>query len=354
MTSVPPPPSAQWQLAFLGKLQRLFSEGDFTATYKFALLMALADLAVEQGTDDGSELALTVRQIAERFVQMYWCHAAPYNGMGDGAVQGVLVQNRGTQAAVVSAILQFRARSGARTLQQAKAVGAYAELLSEVAKTVAAQPLAYMQNFGGVEDQFLYERRGRGVVVLKEYVAYCLRRFHPLVQQLARGHWVGHIKANRLNHTLLGDAGDLEDFLFGSSRQSLAVVGEGLRKLDGARCFYCGHAMVGADVDHFVPFALYPRDMAHNFVLAHPQCNRSKSDSLAGKQHLERWVQRLTHKSAQLQEIGNRAGMVADAHTTRRVAAWGYGNGYQSGSRAWLKAARYEAIDLEYLACLAA
>lgn len=213
MTSVPPPPSAQWQLAFLGKLQRLFSEGDFTATYKFALLMALADLAVEQGTDDGSELALTVRQIAERFVQMYWCHAAPYNGMGDGAVQGVLVQNRGTQAAVVSAILQFRARSGARTLQQAKAVGAYAELLSEVAKTVAAQPLAYMQNFGGVEDQFLYERRSRGVVVLKEYVAYCLRRFHPLVQQLARGHWVGHIKANRLNHTLLGDAGDLEDFL---------------------------------------------------------------------------------------------------------------------------------------------
>ena len=34
------------QLAFLTKLQRLFSEGDFTATYKFALLMALADICV--------------------------------------------------------------------------------------------------------------------------------------------------------------------------------------------------------------------------------------------------------------------------------------------------------------------
>ena len=43
------PPSAEQQLAFLTKLQRLFAEGDFTATYKFALLIALSDLAVELG-----------------------------------------------------------------------------------------------------------------------------------------------------------------------------------------------------------------------------------------------------------------------------------------------------------------
>ena len=48
-----PPPSPEAQLAFLSKLQRLFAEGDFTATYKFALLIALADLAVERGRDDG-------------------------------------------------------------------------------------------------------------------------------------------------------------------------------------------------------------------------------------------------------------------------------------------------------------
>ena len=50
------PPSADQQLAFLTKLQRLFAEGDFTATYKFALLIALSDLAVELGADDGAEL----------------------------------------------------------------------------------------------------------------------------------------------------------------------------------------------------------------------------------------------------------------------------------------------------------
>ena len=60
MTGAPaqPPPSAEEQLAFLSKIQRLYAEGDFTATYKFALLVALADLAVELGHDDGAELPL--------------------------------------------------------------------------------------------------------------------------------------------------------------------------------------------------------------------------------------------------------------------------------------------------------
>ena len=55
------PPSAEQQLAFLTKLQRLFAEGDFTATYKFALLIALSDLAVELGADDGGELPLATQ-----------------------------------------------------------------------------------------------------------------------------------------------------------------------------------------------------------------------------------------------------------------------------------------------------
>lgn len=35
-----PPPSADEQLSFLSKVQRLFGEGDFTATYKCALLIS--------------------------------------------------------------------------------------------------------------------------------------------------------------------------------------------------------------------------------------------------------------------------------------------------------------------------
>ena len=57
-------PSPEAQLVFLSKLQRLFAEGDFTATYKFALLISLADLAVELGDDSGEALELGHRGIA--------------------------------------------------------------------------------------------------------------------------------------------------------------------------------------------------------------------------------------------------------------------------------------------------
>lgn len=38
-----PPPSPEQQIAFLQQLQRLLDEGSFTATYKYALLHAIAD-----------------------------------------------------------------------------------------------------------------------------------------------------------------------------------------------------------------------------------------------------------------------------------------------------------------------
>ena len=42
-----PIPSEATQLGFLADVQRVLEEGRFTATYKFALLIALTDLAVE-------------------------------------------------------------------------------------------------------------------------------------------------------------------------------------------------------------------------------------------------------------------------------------------------------------------
>ncbi len=347
-----PPPSAEAQLAFLTKLQRLFAEGDFTATYKFALLIALADLAVEQGTDTGDELQLTTRQVAERFIQLYWRQAAPYGTGRLDTEPGVLVQNLGAQAAVVAAIAAFRAKVRTASPQVAALHPDYAKLLSAVAQTVTAQPLNYLQNFGGGTDEFLYTRTP-GKVLLKSGVAFCLRRFQPLVNQLARSHWVTHIKGNRRNQTILGEADDLEEFLFETSRQSLALLGAELRKLDGPKCFYCGQGIASAEVDHFIPFAHYPRDLAHNFVLAHPACNRSKSDMLAAKRHLQRWLTRLLERSDDIAAIGRQVGMVADGSVSRRVASWGYSGAVAAGARAWLEPNLFERVDNSYVQLIA-
>lgn len=343
-----PPPTADAQLTFLTKLQRIFAEGDFTATYKYALLISLADLAVEVGADDGRDLQLSTRLIGERFIQLYWRQATPYGTGRAGSLPAVLVQNSGVQAAVLTAVSAFRAQFNASSPQAARAHPEFQRLLSTVTQTVSAQPLNYLQNFGGTTDEFIYERSVPGQVRLKPGVTYCLRRFQPLVQQLPRSHWVGHLKGNRRNHSILGEADDLEEFLFATPRQSLVLLVEGLRLLDGSKCFYCRQGVESTDVDHFIPFSQYPRDLAHNFVLAHPGCNRSKSDTLAAKPHLERWLERLDRQSDAIAEVGLAAGMVVDSAVSHRIAAWGYGGVIASGGRAWLAANQYELVDAGY------
>jgi hypothetical protein len=61
-------PTPEKQIQFLVNLQRLLDEGLFVASYKFALLLALADLSVEKGDDSGAELLLNTEAIAEKFL----------------------------------------------------------------------------------------------------------------------------------------------------------------------------------------------------------------------------------------------------------------------------------------------
>ena len=76
------PPTASEQVDFLQKVQRILGEGSFVATYKYALLQALADLAVVRGDDLGGPLTLATREIAEAMIQLCWRQAAPFPARG--------------------------------------------------------------------------------------------------------------------------------------------------------------------------------------------------------------------------------------------------------------------------------
>jgi 5-methylcytosine-specific restriction endonuclease McrA len=341
-------PSLEAQLEFLTKLQRLFSEGDFTATYKFALLMALTEICVEQGADNADAMVVLHKDIANKFIDLYWQQTAPYGcGLPD-TTTGVLVQNNGAQAAVITAISAFRLKNPGVTPITARRSLNFADLVRAVTQTVAAQPINFLQNLGGTTVQFLYERQ-RGSIRLLPGISYCLRRFQPLVNQLSRAHWIQHVKGNRLNHPFLGGVDDLESFLFETPRQALATIGVELRKLTDNRCFYCGGGVHEVDVDHFIPFAQYPRDLMHNFVLAHPSCNRSKSDTLASKAHLERWRDYADRHADDLSDIGIAAGRTADLQSSLAVTSWSYRLGYSSGAHAWIKGKQYCLIDRSYI-----
>ncbi len=337
-------PSAEDQLDFLAKIQRLFNESDFSSTYKYALLISLADLAVELGKDDNSELELSNKQISERFIELYWQKSSPYKTSKINE-SGILFQNNGTQAAIIKAINDFREKNNCNSLQAAKQSRNYKRLITTIASTVSKQPINYLQNIGGGMLPFLYERNTSSIT-LKIGVAYCLRRFQPLIQQLARSRWTDFIKKNTKNISILGEKDDLNSFLFETSRKTLAQVCKGLKGLYGSKCFYCNKSTSDLEVDHFIPFSLYPRDLMHNFVLACPTCNRSKSDTLAAKIHFDKWMGLTTNNYDAIARIGNQVGVSSNLETSIAITKWAYGVVQKDESCLWLRPNTYEKLKV--------
>jgi 5-methylcytosine-specific restriction endonuclease McrA len=101
-----------------------------------------------------------------------------------------------------------------------------------------------------------------------------------------RGAWVRFVWQQNMD--TLGETADLNEFLFGSERASLAAVRPVLMELQRGACFDCGSALTAAnmDVDHFIAWARYPVDLGHNFVLADRACNNKKRDLLPAIGHL--------------------------------------------------------------------
>ena len=87
------------RIQFLRNLQNLLEEGDFSSTYKYALLHALADIAVEAPELGDGPLEVHTTQLGAKFIEYYWRQARPF---GVREASGVLLQNVGQQAAVLN------------------------------------------------------------------------------------------------------------------------------------------------------------------------------------------------------------------------------------------------------------
>ena len=101
-------PSPEDQVRFIANIERILSEGSFVATYKYALLVALVELAIERGDDSNRELTLPICDIADRFAELYWRQAAPYEAVGASGVGLVLHQNKGKQAGAITRLAKLR------------------------------------------------------------------------------------------------------------------------------------------------------------------------------------------------------------------------------------------------------
>jgi hypothetical protein len=329
-----PAPEAERQVQFLFNVQRLLSDGSFVATYKFALLLSLADLAVERGDDTTEALWLDTRDLAEKFVGLYWRQLLPWVHGGSGAT-GRLHQATGSAAAILSQIGKAHERFEGSLVRLRRDRAAWDRLLKAVARTIEVMPLWKLQTVGRDKLAFLYPNVGHGNrLCLHGEAVYCLRRFRDLIGDMAESAWVRFVRHLSRNKTLLGEGPDLAGFLFGYDRTTLGAVRGLLLEVDGNRCFYCAGAIRGESaVDHFIPWARYPLDLGHNFVLADSRCNGEKADRLAAFEHLERWCERNARPdwaTALEQRM-----LPHDFRRTSRVAGWAYAQAESGHSTVW-------------------
>jgi len=307
-------------IAFAEKVLELLEEGRYTATYKYAVLLALIDVCLEQTQRSGAPPDMvTTRQLADKIVELYWPHTVPF---AVRTTATVLKQNVTGQAEIVSAILKFRTRnapdpSAPRWHARIAKPKAYESLVSQVEWKLIEMPLPRLQILGRSESRFIYEfgwdqRIGRGRVaryqagargefdnrlLLKPSVGEYLLQLSGLLRPLIQRRWAAMVaELNRLEES------QLDAFLFGADRTQTAKVRAGLWEIQDRRCFYCHERVrdpAQAEVDHFVPWSRHQDDGLDNLVVADRRCNGAKSSSLAAAEHVANWARRFAAQSAE-------------------------------------------------------
>ncbi len=318
---------------FAEKLIGLLDQGSFVSTYKYAVLLGLMDLCLEQGGRDGAPPAMvTTRQLARKVIGLYWPHTRPFQVPGHPA--RVLKQNPDRQARIVSLVAEYRASRAAdpsAPLYRAREEDrrGMEALEREVEWKLVEMPLPKLQRVGGQLDDFVYRigwndgiKRSRfgkdfdNRIHFRPGAAGHLVALAAVIRPLVHRQWV--LMVTRLNGV---PESRLEDFLFERDRSAVAVLAGPLQELQRGRCFYCDLELgrKQREVDHFIPWARHPDDGIANLVLADVGCNRSKRDFLADLGHVERWGQRLSDHGAELGRIATELRRPRDESTTTGV-----------------------------------
>lgn len=334
-------PSPQFQVEFIDRIQRLLDSGNFVATYKYALLISLCNVAVEQGFDDEREQAVAVRDLGEQFLRLYWTHVRIYPG-----TEEQLRQNSGGPAAILTTVAN--ARRATANPDRSDAYRSLPEnILREATRRVRQMPLMKLQTIGREKqdpdhpDNFLYPTQVQdGCIVLRPGVSACLRRFRSLIVSSAQAGWAEYV---RRHNPELGVGYDLEEFLFGSNRTAVHALAPVLLDLQKGRCFYTGRPLEVADshVDHFIPWAKFPIDSPVNLVLASGPANLQKSDHLAALPHLQKWRARNVEQHDALVAVG---AVPADADRMLSIARFTYAQAARIGTLGWLRGRDMQAL----------
>ena len=320
----------------------ILDRASMTGTNKLGLLLTLLDLAP---TLDDQSPSIPLDAVAERYLEIHWEHARPYDGVTLRQSSARKQRGDGTIAddtTVMQEIQHLRESLKDRTLgdlrdkplgvveRKVEDTGWHSEWQNELEtaiKSVRASllknPVRRLQNLPGDPEPFLYELNSdKPGLTLLPGVAQSLTKFGGVLRPLVEFRFAQAVmRINREELQLPVD--DIYSHLFGRERvMPPPEMRKRLVRIQDRRCIYTGARLSHSreSLDHVVPWSRARLSQIENFVMTSKSVNSSKSDSLLAPSVVDRWLNHVENKSGDLEECANDHGWMTDLDRVRSVA----------------------------------
>lgn len=286
----------------IDQIESILNRDRKEATYKFALIRALAEIATQEARSavwsGAGTVGVPIQRIAERWLLYYWpvlAHPDKIPQSRAEAAGGKPLKFRNALSALMEPFAQQGAHSGltawhlARTSDQLDTASrsCLQAALRSIAETIRSGPVTFSGSGLGAGPVFGYDTKSRLVLMPTEL----WREFSLL------GHWIADAVVVRWA-ALTQQIARRQDLHAGDVLPLLLAKPEATRSVQLARsayldagvssCTWSKRSLKGTfAVDHVIPFALWGNNDLWNLVPADPKINLSKSDKLPASELLE-------------------------------------------------------------------
>ena len=303
------PAQATTRFAVRRRAASLIDSGRYSATYKFATLLAILDLAAETtDPDTGPPDVLHGRDVAARVIELYWPQSAGYAATPDSLKRTLSQSPQNDIPAKLARWRDHHRLGDGATLTDAERADpkGWANLVADLTAIVIGMPLAKLQKFGdgrnAVEDRFIYDFRWA-----EEVKRPTVERTDSTIAftfgRVSASGLFGSPRCFGLWSKRNGPSGSQTATPTSSTTNCSTRSSSGAERIDldrgprsaartpGGDCFYClQRVRQRPEVDHSLPWSRHPDNTLDNLVAAHRACNGAKSASIAGLDHLEHWL----------------------------------------------------------------
>jgi 5-methylcytosine-specific restriction endonuclease McrA len=317
------------------------------------MLIALTNIAIEQGHDDGRPMDVDLNDVAREFACLYWPMTRPFSLPSTSSPELLLQNRERLKPLKVLTLIKEECPATTSSYRRIRTLRTGRDtLIAGIRRTLARDVLYRLQSTSAQghganrSERFLYDHPESAAgcarlrtITLKPGVSACLRQFRGVVVAVVQARWAQWI---REHNPSLGPTRALETFMFGADRVALRQLAGPLWRLQGGRCFY-NPAVRLADperghVDHFIPWSRYPCDSPFNLVLACSKANISKRNRLAAPPFRDRWLARNQERFELFVAPPKSGGFGADPgdqQVVHSIADWAYRTAAEAKARLW-------------------